>query len=404
MTAQQTHSSDSAFDRVPERADVWPLPTRDEDTAAEDVLRVALVLRTSKAGPELVSLWRPDALPLYWECLLHALPTGVEIDVVLAPMRPVLRGRLLRRQLAFPPVRLVHSLARSRTSIFLSVEYSLATLVTALVAKLRSKRLVLFQENAGRGGHRLTAGSRLYRRILIGMADAVIANTDRAYAELTKTLGTHPRKIHRATLLVPPGRDELCRHLVKPPEPHRRPVILFSGRLIPEKNVSGLLEAAASVHASGVDFELWIAGDGPERSALEQRTSHLVRKGVVRFLGPWPPTAVGWLYDAADVFVMPSLSDYRSMAVLEAQRFGLPIVGSTYDGNAGETVRHDVTGLLFDPGEPGALESALRRALIEPRTLRQLSRNATEEISRHTTHTAAAELTRILRHVGGTDE
>ena len=101
-------------------------------------------------------------------------------------------------------------------------------------------------------------------------------------------------------------------------------MFLFVGRLVKRKNVHGLIEAAMALRDRGHAFELWIVGDGPERPSLEELAGSLIADGVTRFFGLSRPSEVGRFYEAADVFVMPTLGDYRSVAVLEALRFGMP--------------------------------------------------------------------------------
>ena len=60
-----------------------------------------------------------------------------------------------------------------------------------------------------------------------------------------------------------------------------------------------------------------------------------------------PYEGIGHLYAECDVFVMPTLSDYRSVSVLEAMRFGRALIVSRRDGNAGETARHGDNAFLF---------------------------------------------------------
>jgi glycosyltransferase involved in cell wall biosynthesis len=176
-------------------------------------------------------------------------------------------------------------------------------------------------------------------------------------------------------------------------------LFLFVGQLIERKNVGSLIDAAAGLRARGLEFEVWIVGEGSERPELEKRAGGLVEEGLVRFLGPCVPAAIGAAYEAADVFVMPSLRDYRSVAVLEALRFGNPVIDSARDGNAGDFVNHEVTGLVFDPHEAGALEATMARAIANPDAMHALGRRASELMEEQTPQSAAAALREILEAV-----
>lgn len=354
--------------------------------------RLAIVLPMRQKGP----------LALYWERIFRALDErGMRVEFIPAMMKPLTRApsSSLDRRIFLPSTSFARALARSSAPVFLCGEYSLATLLAAVAARVRGRRVVILQENSGWSGLPLNRWERRYRRLLGVLAHAFVANTDAAYLELADVLHIDRAKIFRATFLVPPERAVLVQDAGCVPVPTRRPLFLFAGRLIKLKNVCGMLDAAAALRARGFEFELWILGDGPERSALEMRARKLVGEGVVRFLGSCAPTAVGAVYEAADVFVMPSFQDYRSVAVLEALRFGKPVIDSTRDGNASDFVRHELTGLVFDPCEPRALEAAMERAITEPDTLRELGRRASELMEKQTPQTAAAALCEILKAV-----
>jgi glycosyltransferase involved in cell wall biosynthesis len=339
------------------------------------------------------------SLAIYWERIFEALEdvdVPVEFIPAMMPLTkakwPVLGGRVSLP----PPTSFVRALRRSSAPALLCAEYSLATLLSAVVGRLTRKRTIIFQEHRGREGIRLPWWERRYRRLLGVLAHAFVANTDATYIELADDIGIDRRKIYRATLLVPPERAALCREVHSVPEPARRPLFLFVGQLIERKNVGSLIDAAAALRAQGFEFEVWIVGEGAERSELEARAGEMVQEGVVRFLGSCPPAAVGAAYEAADVFVMPSFRDYRSVAVLEALRFGIPVIDSVRDGNAGDFVRHELTGLVFDPYEPGALEGAMHRAIADLDMVRELSRRVSELMEKQTPQTAAAALREIL--------
>jgi glycosyltransferase involved in cell wall biosynthesis len=343
-------------------------------------------------------------IPLYWRRLFDELeeldiPTeiiGVEVRVLVKEGR----GRASRGRHAFlPSGTFLRVLLRSSAPVFLCVEYGFATLVAAAIARLRGRRTIVLQENGGHDGLRLPGWKRRYRRLLGALVHGFVANTDSAYDELIDILGQDPTKIFRATVLVPPERAFLSRRAGPVPEPAYRPLFLFVGRLLKLKNVGGLLDAAAVLNARGFEFEMWIVGDGPRRDALEHRAGKLRDAGVVRFLGSWPNTAIGAVYEIADVFVMPSFRDYRSVAVLEALRFGKPVIDSVRDGNAGDFVRHEKTGLIFDPYKPGALEAAMERAITEIDTTRKFGQRASELMMEQTPRTAAAALRDVLEAV-----
>jgi glycosyltransferase involved in cell wall biosynthesis len=148
-----------------------------------------------------------------------------------------------------------------------------------------------------------------------------------------------------------PTRDELRAELELTGDD-----VVFAGRLGPQKAVGVLLDAL--VHAAGVS--LVIAGDGPERSALERRAFELGVDARVRFLGSVPRETVLRLFRAADASVLPSAWENFPHTVVEALAVGCPMI-ATAVGGVPEVVRDGENGLLVPPGDSAALASALNR-------------------------------------------
>ena len=139
-------------------------------------------------------------------------------------------------------------------------------------------------------------------------------------------------------------------------------VILTVASLTPVKGHATLLEAAARV-AEASDRQLrflWL-GEGAERAALERRIDELGLGARVQM--PGGSDRVPQYLAAADLFVLPSLLEGMSNAVLEAMASGLPVVANAVGGNP-ELVDHGRCGLLCPPGDAPALAEALLK-LIE---------------------------------------
>lgn len=170
------------------------------------------------------------------------------------------------------------------------------------------------------------------------------------------------RNAHRALLGLP-----LC-----------QPLLLFVGRLVPQKNLATLLQALALIPADRRPL-LWLAGEGPERSRLEALVRRLDLYRSVRLLGERDDVEV--LMAAADVLVLPSLEEGLSNVILEAMAAGLPVVASAVGGNT-ELVEHGRTGLLCDPTDPHSVAAAIQRLFDDPDLRRQLGRSTREKVVR----------------------
>jgi glycosyltransferase involved in cell wall biosynthesis len=135
-------------------------------------------------------------------------------------------------------------------------------------------------------------------------------------------------------------------------------LVLFVGRLSPEKGVSVLLEAARSVP----DIPITIVGTGPDAEALARNSPP-----NVHFEGFVDHAALGRLYRRARVLVVPSVTFETNgpYVALEAMAHGVPVVGSSI-GALPETVAAGETGLLFEPGDAAELTRRLRSVWSNP--------------------------------------
>lgn len=127
------------------------------------------------------------------------------------------------------------------------------------------------------------------------------------------------------------------------------PVVLFAGRLSPEKGVDVLVEAMREL--DGV--RLVVAGDGPQRRLVPDA------------LGFVSSERLRELYREASMVVMPSRREGFGVVALEAMAHGLPVIGTRVGGLA-RLVEHERTGLLVEPDDPAALRAAIERLRDEP--------------------------------------
>ena len=153
-----------------------------------------------------------------------------------------------------------------------------------------------------------------------------------------------------------PTRDELRAELALDGD-----VLVFAGRLGPQKAVGVLLEALRRIS----DVTLVIAGDGPERPTLERRVAELGLDARVRFLGSVPRETVLRLFRASDASVLPSAWENFPHTVVEALAVGCPVI-ATAVGGVPEVVRDGENGLLVPPGDAAALADAIERFFGDP--------------------------------------
>ena len=143
--------------------------------------------------------------------------------------------------------------------------------------------------------------------------------------------------------------------------PADAPLVFALGRLHRNKAFEILLEAMAMVD----DAWLWLAGEGPERPALESRARAVGIWDRVRFLGWYDEPAP--LFAAADVFVVPSRHEPLGSVLIEGWMHGLPMVAAASEGPRW-LIRDGENGLLVPIDDAPAMAAAIRRLLAD-RTL-----------------------------------
>lgn len=142
-------------------------------------------------------------------------------------------------------------------------------------------------------------------------------------------------------------------------------LFLFVGRLSPEKRVKEFLEAWAELFNEGGEpprARLLVVGDGPERLALERAVADLGLARSVTLAGRKDDLLP--YYRAADVFILPSISEGLSNSMLEAMACGVAVLASRV-GGARDAVEPGASGTLFDPLSRAELKDCLRRHMAD---------------------------------------
>jgi glycogen(starch) synthase len=150
------------------------------------------------------------------------------------------------------------------------------------------------------------------------------------------------------------------------PLPTDPPVVLCLGRIVRDKGFDLAVEALAAVGRRIPAVRLLIAGDGPERPALERQAQELGIADAVRFAGWVSPEAVPALINEATLVVMPSRwEEAFGLVALQAAQMGRPVV-ATRVGGLPEVVLHGETGLVVGKEDGAALAEAILFLLEHP--------------------------------------
>ncbi len=157
---------------------------------------------------------------------------------------------------------------------------------------------------------------------------------------------------------VPAGDRRTVRRQLGLPEDGR--VVLSVGNLKPIKGHDHLLEAVSRMGPIAGGATLVLVGEDYLDGCLQRTSDEMPGGWDIRFVGrqndvlPW--------YQAADLFVLPSIWEGMSNALLEAMACGLPVVATGVGGNL-DVIRDGETGVLVDVGDVSALSGAIHRMI-----------------------------------------
>jgi glycosyltransferase involved in cell wall biosynthesis len=193
----------------------------------------------------------------------------------------------------------------------------------------------------------------------------------------------HFRTRSQRLYVIPSGVDAEQFHSMPVKEStHRTGVytILCPRRIDPKNGIEYLIRASIECKPNIQSLVLLIAGRTNAGMEDHARLLHdLVRTGnsdsYVRFLGDVEHDKMPELYNSADIVVIPSLAEARSLSALEAMACEKPII-ATRVGGLPEIVKENFNGILVNPGDVGDLVRAIYRLHDGPELSHELGRNA----------------------------
>ncbi len=218
-------------------------------------------------------------------------------------------------------------------------------------------RATRFSARRRRAGPRYVHVARLggyYDLKYYQACDHLIGNTEDIVRYLCENGWPAPRAHY-----VPNFVDDPPASARRATEPGHARLIVALGRLHRNKAFDVLLAALPAIPGA----HLWLAGEGPEREALQAQARALGIADRVEFLG-WRED-VETLYGAADVMACPSRIEPLGNVVIEGWAHRVPVVAAAAEGPAALITANE-TGLLVPREDPAALGMALRTVLETP--------------------------------------
>jgi glycosyltransferase involved in cell wall biosynthesis len=203
---------------------------------------------------------------------------------------------------------------------------------------------------------------------------------ERALAPLaSRVIGVCESERRLAAEIGPAGRTRTVHNGVEPvslDETHPTvaglrkagPVVVCVAELRESKGAVTLIEAMAQVRVEVPEAQLAIAGDGPDRGAVEARIAQLDLDDHVALRGA--TRGADSVLAGADVFVNPAYAEAFPYTVIEAMSAGLPVVATDVGGTR-EALGTEC-GVLVPPRDPGALAQAIISVLTDPQAARAM--------------------------------
>jgi glycosyltransferase involved in cell wall biosynthesis len=254
-------------------------------------------------------------------------------------------------------------------------------------ARLRRIPLVTWVESTGSDARRGIRPLELAKRVVLRSSAAFLV-PGTASAQYLRSLGVGDDRLAVAPNAV--DASVFTRAAVDRSE-RDETTFLYVGRFDREKGLDVLLDAFDRVPG-----RLVLAGGGPVEPELRARAVDRVT-----FAGRRGRDELPELYAAADVFVLPSLSEPWGMVLNEAATAGLPLVATEAAGAAHDLVEQGENGFRVPPGDAHALADAMERLAVDPALRARASRRSRELAAQFTPDAWADAVAALARRLAG---
>lgn len=269
------------------------------------------------------------------------------------------RRNSYERQFVIASPTILFAVRKFRPDVLIVSELLAYSIYVAIFRRLISSRvLVLIEGDPYQGSTRKPHWLiRRMRRFAASRVDGFLTNNDGGKEYLVGQLGVSADKVAVRPFLVSEiesgqGKREfdLPETIAQDAADPGKVAFLYVGQLVERKGVLPLVKAIGKLpEETKARMVLWLVGDGEQRQEIGDCIEQLGLQDTVKMPGRCPYEELPGYYQAADVFVMPTLDDYRALVGFEALSQGLPMLHSIYDGACRETVVAGENGLTFDP-------------------------------------------------------
>ena len=149
-------------------------------------------------------------------------------------------------------------------------------------------------------------------------------------------------------------------------------------RLHQAKGIDILIDALSILKSKNKEYQVWIAGDGPEKGNLQSQARDLAVAQNIRWLGGMNELIS--LYQKASLFVLPSRREGMPNALLEAMSCGLPVIISNASPGPLEFVENGESGLIFESESSSSLAEAIDELMGDDAKRYRMGKNSLDKV------------------------
>lgn len=180
--------------------------------------------------------------------------------------------------------------------------------------------------------------------------------------------------------------------------PKNVPIILYVGRIDPEKSLDILVNSFKKLIKEAPKAHLVMVGDGTAREKLEKMIKRKKLDSQTHFIGRVIGDDLSQIYRTGTVFVITSKTETQSIVLMEAMASGLPAI-AVNAGAVTELVKDGENGFIFEPDDTAGIASGIN-AIISNKELREkMSKNALKMIAKHDINYTLSRFEKIYKNV-----
>ena len=176
----------------------------------------------------------------------------------------------------------------------------------------------------------------------------------------------------------PKGNTQAIKEKYRVPN---KPVLLYVGRLDPEKRIEEIIQSAAKA-LQKIDFCVVIVGKGNSKASLEKLSQQLGITENVLFTGFVPDEDLPYFYKLANCFIISSIAELLSLVTLQAMASGLPIIAINA-GALSELVKDQKNGFLYNEGDITKIINSITSILTNDELQKDMGIKSIEYVQQH---------------------